>query len=107
MKKIIWLSLFSVLLLLAENTTAQSFATISSPDKSITATVQLKEGRISYTIKKNGITVIEPSSLGITMSDADFSKELKLISVSKPALVIDSYETLTAKRKISSTKQPK
>lgn len=99
MKKIVSLCITAVLFIYSENLFAQAAATVSSPDKSITAIVQLKEGSISYTIKKNGTTVIEPSSLGITMSDVDFSKELKLISVSKPVLVIDSYETLTAKKK--------
>jgi len=74
--------------------------TVTSPDGKITVNVQLdSQGQARYTITRDRKTVLESSALGVVREDADFSRGLKLLSVSKPERVKDKYEILTSKRR--------
>jgi alpha-glucosidase len=67
---------------------AQSY-TISSPDKNIV--VAYDAAKTVYTISYKGKQVMQDSKLGVVRDDEDFSKDLKLIRVSAPTIVRDSY----------------
>ena len=54
-----------------------------------------------YSIELDGRKVLLESKLGLIRQDADFSRNLKLVSVSKPETVRDRYEILTAKRRLN------
>ncbi len=42
---------------------------VSSPDRTLTATVSAEQGRISWSITKNGTTVLSPSAISVTTID--------------------------------------
>ena len=71
---------------------------IVSPDKKLEVSVTIAKGQISYIIKREGKTIIEPSLLGIEMEKENFSGNLKLIKASTPILVNENYQSLNAKK---------
>lgn len=74
-------------------------AKLESPDKSIVLNVFVSgSGEIRYSIKKSGTSVIEPSSLGVMMKGHDFTQAIKLLTISKPVRISDSYQTKNAKK---------
>lgn len=78
---------------------AQQVAKLASPDKSIVLNVFLSAaGEIQYSVKKSGASVIEISSLGIKMEGHNFTQRMKLIALSKPQQVQESYQTKNAKK---------
>ena len=80
---------------------AQSYK-ITSPDKNINVTCNPTEAL--YNISYKGNSVLKNSKLGLIRNDEDFSKDLKVISVSAASTVNDNYTTLNAKKKnITST----
>lgn len=98
MKKILKASAVIVLITCCTNLSAQSKAyVISSPDKKIVVSCNPSEA--IYTIKYKGETVLADSKLGLIREDGDFSQGLKIIKVSSPVIVKDSYRILTAKKK--------
>ena len=46
---------------------------VNSPDGKLAATLHLDEGRLAYTVSKDGKTLVERSPLGLTTHRADFS----------------------------------
>jgi alpha-glucosidase len=56
---------------------------VSSPDNTVTVTIQNNTGTLSYNVTKNGKTIIDESQLGITTKDgnsiSDFKKTPKVI----------------------------
>lgn len=70
---------------------------ITSPDKNIEVTCFPEQA--SYNISYKGQLILHDSKLGIIRADADFSKDLKVINVTKPVLVKDNYTMLNAKKK--------
>jgi hypothetical protein len=71
-----------------------------SPDRKIIVTCNLNEkNEAVYSVTCANEAVILPSKLGIIMSDADFSKDLKISSISKINDVWDSYQMIQGKRK--------
>jgi hypothetical protein len=70
---------------------------VTSPDNNIAITCDIENA--VYNVLYKGESVLENSKLGLIRDDEDFSKTLKLIKVSKPVVVNDSYSILTAKRK--------
>jgi alpha-glucosidase len=65
---------------------------VSSPDGNLIVECGVSDlNEAYYSITKSGQEVILPSKLGIIMSDADFSTNLKLVSVSSKQLITDSY----------------
>lgn len=93
MKYGIFLAIFSLGFALAK---AQSY-TISSPDKKIV--VSCNPSNAVYSIKYKGETVLADSKLGVVRDDEDFSKDLKVVKVSAPSTIKDSYSILTAKKR--------
>lgn len=53
---------------------------MSSPNGRITATVTLDEGKLSYTVHKDGRLLVAPSPLGLKTSNVDLTRELSLES---------------------------
>lgn len=91
-------SLAGVLLFLAVLSFGQgSVYTISSPDRKMVVSCDI--ARAVYAVRLNGRPVLAESRLGLIREDEDFSKDLRLISVSGPALVQDRYSMLTAKKR--------
>eukprot|EP01136_Pigoraptor_vietnamica_P007318 Opistho-1_new@41409 len=88
---ILYLTLFSL------SSFAQSSYTVSSPDKNIVLTYNADQ--ITYNISYDGKTVLRESKLGVVRADEDFSKNLKIVKVSAPTLISDSYTMLNAKKK--------
>lgn len=78
---------------------AQQIAQVESPDKSIRLNVALSAaGEIQYGIQKSGVPVIQPSALGLEMQGHNFKQGMKLVKISKPIRVTDSYQTKNAKK---------
>jgi hypothetical protein len=78
---------------------AQQVAHVESPDRSIVLNVFLSaSGDIQYGVKKSGTSVIEPSALGVLMKGHDFAHRMKLVKVSAPVPVKDSYQMVNAKK---------
>ena len=75
---------------------------ITSPDGRIAVTVRLSDtGAPLYQIQRAGKPVLGESKLGLIRHDADFSQGLKLVSESPQQPVNDTYELLTAKRRLN------
>lgn len=78
---------------------AKQLAQLQSPDKSIALSVFLSaSGEIQYVVQKSGVDVIQPSTLGLTMKEYDFSQHMKLVTISKPERIEDNYQTRNAKK---------
>jgi len=74
-------------------------AKLESPDKSIVLTVFLSDsGEIQYNLKKSGVSVIEPSALGLMMKGSDFTQRMKLVKITAPERIEDSYQMKNAKK---------
>ena len=71
-------------------------STVTSPDKTIVVTCNIQQA--VYSIAYKGETVLKDSKLGLIREDEDFSKNLQLLKVSKPAIVKDRYTMLNAKK---------
>jgi alpha-glucosidase len=74
-----------------------SVFSLSSPDKSITLVCIAEQG--VYNVSYRGVPVLKNSKLGLTRDDEDFSKNLRVVRFSSPAVVTDSYRMLTGKKK--------
>ncbi len=73
---------------------------LSSPNEEITANVFLDEnGSVYYSVSLDDKQVIKKSKLGIVRDDEDFSKNMKMISISGTEEVIDEYSLLSGKQK--------
>lgn len=72
---------------------------LASPDgKVVVQAFVNEEGQPKYSIQRGGTTVLQPSSLGLVRSDADFSKGLKVTGTSALQKVEDRYTLYTGKR---------
>jgi alpha-glucosidase len=70
--------------------------TISSPDKKIRVSGSMDP--LMYKVFYQGKQILRDSKLGLKREDEDFSINLKVVKVSKPKVVTDQYQMLTAKR---------
>lgn len=86
---------------LLQKVNAQTKYEISSPDQSLKVNVILKDKQLFYQVNRNGAEVLNTSTLGLVSTDADFSKNLSLLSVSKSETVKDTYTLKNAKRLIN------
>ncbi|RQO73711.1 alpha-glucosidase [Pedobacter sp. KBW01] len=77
---------------------AQTKYEITSPDKELSVSVFLKNKQAYYTISRKSAPVLANSSLGLIREDADFAKNLTVLSVSKNELVKDNYTLKNGKR---------
>jgi alpha-glucosidase len=96
-------SLFPTILATALCLCHPSFAkddnAVVSPDKKISARLQLSaDGKATYSVYHSNTLVIAPSKLGIVREDENFSEKLKLESATKAEVVKDSYHMLHGKR---------
>ncbi|HEX5169702.1 MAG TPA: glycoside hydrolase family 97 catalytic domain-containing protein [Cyclobacteriaceae bacterium] len=69
---------------------------ITSPNKSIVVTFQPE--KTEYRISYKGAVVLTNSKLGVIREDEDFSQGLKVIKVSSPKEVKESYRMVNAKK---------
>lgn len=77
----------------------QEVAKLESPDRSIILSVSLSaSGEIQYELQKAGISVIEPSALGVTMKGHHFAQRMKLATVTAPEIIQDSYQLKNGKK---------
>lgn len=73
--------------------------TIDSPDGKLSVEVFLNEkNQFLYKVTREGITIIDPSLMGIVREDADFSSGLSLLEISNVEIISDEYR-LTAPKK--------
>ena len=71
--------------------------TVTSPDGSLQAIVSLKDGTLSYTVSRDGRTLVAESPLGLKTSATDFCEGLELAKVENDT-VDDSYTLPVGKR---------
>jgi len=69
---------------------------ITSPDKNILITCNIKEA--IYSISYKGAPTLKDSKLGVVREDEDFSQNLQLVKASSPLIVKDVYKLLTGKK---------
>ncbi|RYY56097.1 MAG: glycoside hydrolase family 97 protein [Chitinophagaceae bacterium] len=74
--------------------------TISSPDKTVSVTVELKSGLLGYRVSHHAVEVIRQSRLGIETSSGDLSSGLAWLSESPVSMVKDRYELVTGKQRL-------
>lgn len=77
-------------------------ASVESPNGRLRVEFSLDAGGVPrYAVLLDGRPVLRPSRLGLVRDDADFSRGLRLLSVSRAEAVRDRYEILTAKRRLN------
>lgn len=92
------MAFFVVLFLAAMNGSyAQKVIKISSPDGNLSLACNVEEAW--YSLSYKGRPILNHSKLGLVREDGDFSKDLKLIKVSRPTIFRDSYIMQNAKKK--------
>jgi hypothetical protein len=84
-------------ILLHWNCFSQKPVEISSPDKELSVNVMLQHGKLSYSIRRAGTTVITPSSLGVEMEKESFTSGMRFLKATTTA-VKEEYSTLNAKK---------
>ncbi|MEN3323665.1 glycoside hydrolase family 97 catalytic domain-containing protein [Mariniflexile soesokkakense] len=78
----------------------KAITVFESPDKSIQLEFNLSTNKTPfYKAFYNNKTVIDSSQLGIIREDANFYNNLKIVKISQPKLISDSYSMLQGKRK--------
>lgn len=71
---------------------------LASPNGKITVEINQDSAKVlRYTVKKDGVTVIEPSALGLVRNDADFSS-LEVVNIGKKRDIQQTYATPAEKR---------
>ena len=96
-------SCFFLLLFAGSSAVAQvkSFK-IASPNEKIVLTFNVSvSGEPSYAISRNNVQVLESSKLGLVRADGDYSRNLRLLSVSGLEGIAGQYETLVGKRRVN------
>lgn len=56
-------------------------SSVSSPDSSIKLDVGIENGRIFYSVEKNGKTILNKSFLGLTLNDGSLGKDVKIKNI--------------------------
>ena len=70
---------------------------VSSPNRDVTVTISLSDGTLSYSVSRNGSTIVDTSKLGITTATTDFIGGLSF-EEKRTQSISDSYQTVTGKR---------
>ncbi|MBL4827078.1 MAG: glycoside hydrolase family 97 catalytic domain-containing protein [Spongiibacteraceae bacterium] len=92
--------ILTILLLAAPLISLANSHSIKSPNSTIEAIVKLSNtNTLTYSIKHKGKQVLQESTLGITLQDANLVQGLTLLAVSKQKRVDDHYQMQTGKRK--------
>lgn len=94
-------TVLACLLFLTAPLLGQSLSSLKSPDGKLTVDFNLNDGRPTFSIKRDGVTVLQESHLGLVREDEDFSKRLALVAQTPVTVVQDHYEILTAKRYVN------
>jgi hypothetical protein len=98
-QRIFWLNIFLLLAGGAVNARpADQGKLLLSPDKQVSASVSMISGEAIYTVFRNDNSLLLPSKLGVVREDADFSKNLKLLSTDKVRRIKESYSLPGGKR---------
>jgi hypothetical protein len=97
------IALATVLVLTFGRTHAgQSFWSVANPEKTIALTLSLEGGRLSYRVdciqKKIAVPVLDPSPMGISRGDQNFTSGLVFIGQSKIRTVEETYRMKIGKR---------
>ena len=71
--------------------------TVASPDGHLTATVSLTDGRLSYSVKRDGRTLVAESPLGLKLTAIDLTEGLELVETTRGS-VDDAYWLPVGKR---------
>jgi alpha-glucosidase len=75
-------------------------APLTSPDRHIAVEVRITPAHtLEYSIARDGKAVILPSSLGLQLEGADFSRQLKLAATSPVKPIREDYELATGKKR--------
>ncbi len=100
-KKVLWFGLILALLhgCTSEPRGGAESVALSSPDGQIQVRVELNnQGQPVYQVYRDGDAILEPSVLGVELSDSDLSSGLSLVSVSETEQVEDRYQMIQGKR---------
>ena len=81
----------------AASTTGVGPVVVVSPCGRVRVTLRLDAGTPTYTVAVDGVEVVPPSPLGLTLDDADFASRLTLIDRGRPTTVEVDYELLQGK----------
>ena len=93
------------LILISISVSCSKVNSLTSPDGTIKVVCEIDAANeIIYHVTKNGEEVILPSKLGIIMKDSDFSRNMKIESVSNTKSVSVDYQLLYGKQKNCSYK---
>jgi alpha-glucosidase len=77
---------------------AATLSQIASPDKKISVTIDLDDkGQLSYQLFRLQQPVMEPSALGISLHNTDFTHALKIVSKSSVDTIREHYSLKTGK----------
>ncbi|MEH6407070.1 MAG: glycoside hydrolase family 97 catalytic domain-containing protein, partial [Leeuwenhoekiella sp.] len=77
----------------------KGISTFTNPEKSISVTFGLRDaGEPFYRVLRGKEVVLDTSALGITRKDAQFFKDLAIISIEGPVSVSDNYTMLQGKQ---------
>ena len=90
-KLLLGLALMQVAVLCAEDFVA------TSPDGSLKATVSLTDGKLSYSVSRDGRMLVSKSPLGLKLSTSNLTESLELVEVDS-GTVDDSYILPVGKR---------
>ena len=74
-KLLLGLALMQVAVLCAEDFVA------TSPDGSLKATVSLTDGKLSYSVSRDGRMLVSKSPLGLKLSTSNLTESLELVEV--------------------------
>jgi len=93
------LAILSVIAIIGYGCSKSHVTILGSPDGRLTVNVMLnKENQPSYTVMLNNKTVIEPSALGLVLSNGDLSSRMQLAGVSSITQVDDKYSMIYGKQ---------
>ncbi len=70
--------------------TANTFS-VSSPDESLEITLSNSENGLSYTVTRDGETIIEPSAIGINTNEETFASDFKFESQTEVKMIDETY----------------
>ena len=70
---------------------------VTSPDGHLKATVRMADGKLSYSVSRDGRKIVNESTLGLKFSNTDFTEDIELESVDS-SLIDDAYTLPVGKR---------
>ncbi|RYY75050.1 MAG: glycoside hydrolase family 97 protein [Gammaproteobacteria bacterium] len=91
----IYIGLICLLFVSCAKNTPQDLA---SPDKHLQVHLSNNNGVVQYSITRAGKAVLKESTLGIELSDADFTKSVSIKNTSAVKTISDSYEMMVGKK---------